>query len=296
MRVLARREPVNRRDARLVVTPARAADNPRGAPPRRPRPVRRLRSPPRSGPLPAPPPAAPSVAAPVLLLSTLVVVTGLAAFAIVPWWSVAIPGRPHRCCAWCSAAPRCAAPAHPAGTPTSPTRSTREEPAQPAGRGRVPGRVRRSTARRGRRGAQRAGLRGGRPRGGHDRHPGRRARRGDGPDRGRRHAVGPAAGHAADVRHQAEGQAHRAHHRPRRARHLDLRPHRPGRRCRRRPRQAPTTPRQRHRHGRGRRRAAARRRAPDSAAPVGGWYLFSSRRSAGTIWGCGAVGSASRSQ
>ena len=29
MRVLARREPVNRRDARLVVTPARAAGNPR---------------------------------------------------------------------------------------------------------------------------------------------------------------------------------------------------------------------------------------------------------------------------
>ena len=36
MRVLARREPVNRRDARLVVTPARAAANPRVLAPTRP--------------------------------------------------------------------------------------------------------------------------------------------------------------------------------------------------------------------------------------------------------------------
>ncbi len=96
MRVLARREPVNRRDARLVVAPARSADNPRVLAPsqvpadevdapavRRPRPeVRR---------------AAARAAARrrrrilgFLLLSTLVV-TGLAAFAVVPWWSVAIP-------------------------------------------------------------------------------------------------------------------------------------------------------------------------------------------------------------
>ena len=96
MRVLARREPVNRRDARLVVAPARSADNPRVLAPsaptagdadapavRRPRPeVRR---------------AAARAAArrrrrilSFLLLSTLVV-TGLAAFAVVPWWSVAIP-------------------------------------------------------------------------------------------------------------------------------------------------------------------------------------------------------------
>lgn len=96
MRVLARREPVNRRDARLVVAPARSADNPRVLGPsqvatdeadapavRRPRPeVRR---------------AAARAAARrrrrilgFLLLSTLVV-TGLAAFAVVPWWSVAIP-------------------------------------------------------------------------------------------------------------------------------------------------------------------------------------------------------------
>ncbi len=96
MRVLARREPVNRRDARLVVAPARSADNPRVLAPsapivgdadapavRRPRPeVRR---------------AAARAAArrrrrilSFLLLST-VVVTGLAGFAVVPWWSVVIP-------------------------------------------------------------------------------------------------------------------------------------------------------------------------------------------------------------
>jgi hypothetical protein len=94
MRVLARREPVNRRDARLVVTPARSADNPRVLTPaattdaeapvaRQPRPeVRR---------------AAARAAArrrrrilSFLVLSTLVV-TGLAAFAVVPWWSVAVP-------------------------------------------------------------------------------------------------------------------------------------------------------------------------------------------------------------
>ncbi|HEU5456282.1 MAG TPA: hypothetical protein VFU85_11425, partial [Nocardioides sp.] len=85
MRVLARREPVNRSDARLVVSPARAADNPRVlAPTRR-----------------TPPPTARRAAARAaarrrrrilgfLVLSSLVV-TGLAAFALVPWWSVAIP-------------------------------------------------------------------------------------------------------------------------------------------------------------------------------------------------------------
>lgn len=86
MRVLARREPVNRRDARLVVVPGRAADNPRVvAPPARvtiPQHVRR---------------AAARAAARrrrrilgFLVLSTLVVV-GLAGFGVVPWWSVAIP-------------------------------------------------------------------------------------------------------------------------------------------------------------------------------------------------------------
>jgi len=93
MRVLARREPVSRRDARLVVVPGRTADNPRVVtPPTRtastavPEHVRR---------------AAAGRAARAaarrrrrilgfLVLSTLVVV-GLAAFALVPWWSVAIP-------------------------------------------------------------------------------------------------------------------------------------------------------------------------------------------------------------
>ncbi len=83
MRVLARREPTAQRDARVVVTPARAADNPRVLTPRAPGPqVRR---------------AAARAAArrrrrilSFLLFSTLVV-TGLAGFALVPWWSVAIP-------------------------------------------------------------------------------------------------------------------------------------------------------------------------------------------------------------
>jgi hypothetical protein len=95
MRVLARREPVSHRDARLVVAPARAADNPRVLVPGAPTdaddaPLRRT-----------PPPAARRAAARAaarrrrrilsfLLLAT-VVVAGLAAFAVVPWWSVAIP-------------------------------------------------------------------------------------------------------------------------------------------------------------------------------------------------------------
>ena len=85
MRVLARREPVSRSDARLVVSPARAADNPR------------VLAPTRRTPSPAARRAAARAAARrrrrilgLLVLSALVV-TGLAAFAIVPWWSVAIP-------------------------------------------------------------------------------------------------------------------------------------------------------------------------------------------------------------
>ena len=94
MRVLARREPVSRRDARLVVAPGRAADNPRVVVPTptraEERPARQVRPEVRR--------AAARAAArrrrrilSFLLLATLVV-TGLAAFAIVPWWSVAIPG------------------------------------------------------------------------------------------------------------------------------------------------------------------------------------------------------------
>jgi hypothetical protein len=95
MRVLARREPVNRRDARLVVAPARAADNPRLLAPA-----------PRAEAAATIPPAVRRKAARAaaraaarrrrrilgFLLFSTVVVTGLAAVALVPWWSVAIPG------------------------------------------------------------------------------------------------------------------------------------------------------------------------------------------------------------
>ncbi|MGZ8742039.1 MAG: divisome protein SepX/GlpR [Nocardioides sp.] len=97
MRVLARREPVNHRDARLVVAPARAADNPRVLTPTAPA----AEEPAAKAAVRAPRPAARRAAARAaarrrrrilsfLLLSTLVV-TGLAAFALVPWWSVGIP-------------------------------------------------------------------------------------------------------------------------------------------------------------------------------------------------------------
>ena len=97
MRVLARREPVNRRDARLVITPARAADNPRVIAPSGPAVGETAEKAAVRGPRPAARRAAARAAArrrrrilSFLLLSTLVV-TGLAAFALVPWWSVAIP-------------------------------------------------------------------------------------------------------------------------------------------------------------------------------------------------------------
>ena len=87
MRVLARREPVNRRDARLVVTPARPATATRMVVPQAAEAVRR--------------PAARRVAARqaarrrrrVLLLLVLadVVVADVAAFGYLPWWSVAVP-------------------------------------------------------------------------------------------------------------------------------------------------------------------------------------------------------------
>lgn len=89
MRVLARREPVSRRDSRLVVSPARAADNPRVlAPAARPADPRVVRAERRAA----------RVAARrrrrvlLFLLFATAVVAGLAAFAIVPWWSDAIPG------------------------------------------------------------------------------------------------------------------------------------------------------------------------------------------------------------
>ena len=92
MRVLAHREPVSRRDARLVVTPARAADNPRvlapstAAPTQPQRPVN-----------PAARRAAARAAArrrrrilSFLLLAD-VVVAVLAAVAVTPWWAEAVP-------------------------------------------------------------------------------------------------------------------------------------------------------------------------------------------------------------
>ena len=104
MRVLARREPVNRRDARLVVTPARAAGNPRVLAPTRatedetPVPVAVTVRPAVSrARLEARRTAARAAARrrrhilTFLLLCT-AVTAGAAGFALVPWWSVAIPG------------------------------------------------------------------------------------------------------------------------------------------------------------------------------------------------------------
>lgn len=82
MRVLARREPVDRRNARLVVAPTRSTD--------------RVVVPPR--PSVAARRAAARAAARrrrrvlVVLLGLDLVVVGLAAFAVLPWWSVAVPG------------------------------------------------------------------------------------------------------------------------------------------------------------------------------------------------------------
>jgi hypothetical protein len=104
MRVLARREPVNRRDARLVVTPARATANPRVLAP--------TRAAPDETPVPVAVTAQPAVSRTriqarrtaaraaarrrrhilTFLLLCTAVTAGAAAFALVPWWSVAIPG------------------------------------------------------------------------------------------------------------------------------------------------------------------------------------------------------------
>ena len=104
MRVLARREPVNRRDARLVVTPARAAGNPRVLAP--------TRAAQDETPVPVAVTVKPAVPRPriearrtaaraaarrrrhilTFLLLCTAITAGLAAFALVPWWSVAIPG------------------------------------------------------------------------------------------------------------------------------------------------------------------------------------------------------------
>ncbi len=99
MRVLARREPVNRRQARLVVTPARAKDNPRIIAPTRveisaekPKPAV-----PAPGPVPAVRRAAARAAAKrrrrilLFLLLCDIVVGVLAALAILQVWTPAIP-------------------------------------------------------------------------------------------------------------------------------------------------------------------------------------------------------------
>lgn len=83
MRVLARREPVDRRNARLVVTPPRSAD--------------RVVVPPRPQPSVAARRAAARAAARrrrhvlLVLLGLDLVAVGLAAFAVLPWWGVAVP-------------------------------------------------------------------------------------------------------------------------------------------------------------------------------------------------------------
>jgi hypothetical protein len=99
MRVLARREPVNRRDARLVVTPPRAAGNPRVLPPVRPdeSPVTVTVEPAVSrARLQARRKAARAAARrrrhilTFLLLCT-AVTSGVAYAGYLPWWSVAVP-------------------------------------------------------------------------------------------------------------------------------------------------------------------------------------------------------------
>ena len=114
--------------------------------------------------------------------------------------------------------------------------------------------------------------------------PGRTPRR-PGAHHRRRCPVGPAAGDAADVRHEAPRHPLGAHHRPGGVGRLELRP----RRRRQRPR------------GRGRDGRARRRRGPEgrrllirkAADRVVSSVLGPDGR---TTWGCGAVGSASRSQ
>ena len=102
MRVLARREPVNRRDARLVVSPARAAGNPRVLTPTRPAepeaPVSVDVKPAASrARLEARRKAARAAARrrrhilTFLLIST-AATSAVAYLAYVAWWSVAIPG------------------------------------------------------------------------------------------------------------------------------------------------------------------------------------------------------------
>ena len=96
MRVLARREPVDRRNARLVVTPPRSTQ--RVLVPNRPAPQAEASPSPTASPRRAAARRAAARAAArrrrrvtYVLLTLVMVVTGLAAFALLPWWSVAVP-------------------------------------------------------------------------------------------------------------------------------------------------------------------------------------------------------------
>jgi hypothetical protein len=111
MRVLARREPVNRRDARLVVSPARAATNPRVLAPTRQSAAVAVDQPDET-PAPVTVAVKPAVSRARLearrkaaraaarrrrhiltfLLLCTVLTTVAASLAFVPWWSVAVPG------------------------------------------------------------------------------------------------------------------------------------------------------------------------------------------------------------
>lgn len=101
MRVLARREPVNRRDTRLVVTPARPSGTPRVLVPSlaasavaavvassdASAPVRR----PGAGRAAARAAARRRLHTLIFLVSATMVTTGVAGFGYLPWWSVAAP-------------------------------------------------------------------------------------------------------------------------------------------------------------------------------------------------------------
>jgi hypothetical protein len=96
MRVLARREPVDRRNARLVVTPPRSTQ--RVLVPSRPAPQAGETVSPAASPRRAAARRAAARAAArrrrrvtYVLLTTVVAVTVTAAFALIPWWSVAVP-------------------------------------------------------------------------------------------------------------------------------------------------------------------------------------------------------------
>jgi hypothetical protein len=96
MRVLARREPADRGNARMVVTPARSAE--RLLLPQRPAAeTEKVTAPRAQAPSPAARRAAARAAARrrrrvlLVLVAADLVLVGLSAFALTPWWSVAIP-------------------------------------------------------------------------------------------------------------------------------------------------------------------------------------------------------------